>query len=470
MLKIMFITSELIPYYEDTKKSNVMCALPKALRSIGNDVRVIAPRFRTIRGRRAALRDISRLKSIPIPFAGQSYKADIKSGFIPNSHVQIYFIDYTDFYDREGVYGGNEGLYEDNFKRFAFLVYAGLIAEKTLGWKPDVVHCCGPFLSLAPLIIRKNPLIQVDYARVKLVLHIGPESESKEAKVPLSDLGFLENNVTTYVNLPLDGLKCADLVLTNIDCMGSRIKGLNIHPWLDGVDIEHWNPEVDSALVHKYGLENVEVGKMRNRLALQHQLGWEDAETHSPLAVMWLSSLTPETIGILKNIENDLAGLPMRWVIVGDSSQSKDLGLRLTKQWGKPVVNIETNNERLLRLALASADMLILPDPKVFGKPNPFAALPYGTVPIVCKNEDITLPFKEYEPHCEDGCGFSFPASDYKKMVEMMDRALTLYNDHERWLSIQRRAMKTDCSWRQSARKLVELYNLTPLRPESFAK
>ena len=55
--------------------------------------------------------------------------------------VDLYLVDYPEFFDREGLYGDAYHAYEDNGERFSFFSGAVLSAIQTLGMQPDVIHC-----------------------------------------------------------------------------------------------------------------------------------------------------------------------------------------------------------------------------------------------------------------------------------------------------------------------------------------
>ncbi|MBM3325834.1 MAG: glycogen synthase [Calditrichaeota bacterium] len=468
MLKIMYITGELIPYLNVGQFGDATCALPRALKSIGNEVRVIAPRYRAVRGRRAGLRDIYRLKSMSVPFGSETIPAAVKSGFIPRSHVQIYFVEQREFYDRPGIFGEDSGVYADNARRYAFLIHAGLQAELTLGWMPDIVHICGRFLTAAPFIIRRCAAFKSKLAAAKIILQMGKPEDFTSMNIPASELGFTDGEIEPFVALPQTGLECADLVLSDVECPAAKALGINVRYWQEGIDGEKWNPDADPALARNYRYEDVEAGKAANRAALQRRLGWREAEDRTPLGVMWLHSLTPETLDMVRQVKGELAELSLQWVVVGEAGPSREIAQSLNGNLAPSVATVAPTDENLLHLTLAGADMLLVPNAKMPSQPNPFAALPYGAVPIVCCDQDTHLPFKDYEPQLDDGCGFSFPAFDRRKMVEAMTRAAAYWRDRDRWIALQRRAMKTDCSWRQAARRLTELYASAPaLKPTS---
>ncbi|MDZ7797377.1 MAG: glycogen/starch synthase [Candidatus Marinimicrobia bacterium] len=62
------------------------------------DVRVFLPRYGYISERKYILREVIRLKEIRVTIDGEEQISSVKSAFIPDSRVQVYFHIYPDFY------------------------------------------------------------------------------------------------------------------------------------------------------------------------------------------------------------------------------------------------------------------------------------------------------------------------------------------------------------------------------------
>jgi len=60
---------------------------------------------------------------------------------LPGSNVEVYFIDYEQYYGRKDPYNYEDGTgYIDNDNRFIFLSKAALQLSKLLSFKPDIIH------------------------------------------------------------------------------------------------------------------------------------------------------------------------------------------------------------------------------------------------------------------------------------------------------------------------------------------
>ena len=87
---------------------------------------------------------------------------------------------------------------------------------------------------------------------------------------------------------------------------------------------------------------------------------------------------------------------------------------------------------------------------------NQLYSLRYGTVPIVRATGGLQDTVRDAaEP---DGNGIKFAEYTRAALVEAVRRAVELFGDRERWMSLQRSGMATDPSWDVSAREYVKVY------------
>ena len=59
---VLFVTSEVFPYSKTGGLADISNSLPQALNSLGNDVRIISPKYGQLDERRLQIHEIKRLK------------------------------------------------------------------------------------------------------------------------------------------------------------------------------------------------------------------------------------------------------------------------------------------------------------------------------------------------------------------------------------------------------------------------
>ena len=96
-LKVLFATYEVAPFVKLGGLGDVAGSLPKALKKLGVDIRVIAPKYLIIK-------PANKIKPVNCKSGLKVY-----SSKLPNSTVPIYFIKHKHF-DGQKVFGYNNGL------------------------------------------------------------------------------------------------------------------------------------------------------------------------------------------------------------------------------------------------------------------------------------------------------------------------------------------------------------------------
>ena len=71
--------------------------------------------------------------------AGAPLFAALHEGELPGG-VPVYMLEHDALYDREGIYGDEDGDFGDNARRYAALSAAALQFGGHLGWRPDIYH------------------------------------------------------------------------------------------------------------------------------------------------------------------------------------------------------------------------------------------------------------------------------------------------------------------------------------------
>jgi starch synthase len=89
----------------------------------------------------------------------------------------------------------------------------------------------------------------------------------------------------------------------------------------------------------------------------------------------------------------------------------------------------------------------------------------FGTVPLVRETGGLADTVEDFNPETEKGTGFVFKEYETKTLLKALDRALGVYQNPKLWLQLMQNGMKSDFSWRASAKKYVELYEKVERKP-----
>ena len=134
-LRILVTASEVEPFAKTGGLADVAGALPRALRALGHDVRVLMPSYRGAERHAVDLTTV--VPALQVPIADRVAEGALRHGRSPDG-VPVYFLVNDQYYDRENLYGTGDGDYWDNCERFIFFCRGGLeaVAPSPRGPRP----------------------------------------------------------------------------------------------------------------------------------------------------------------------------------------------------------------------------------------------------------------------------------------------------------------------------------------------
>jgi len=142
------VSSEVAPWAKTGGLADVVGSLPPALRTLGNDVAAVLPRFAAI--------NIKSLKRAAehwwVHLGPAAFELTI---YLAAADFPVFLVDCPELYalDRKGLYGENDKDYPDNHIRFAVLARAALDVARYL-FRTDIFHCHDWQAGLVPAYLR----------------------------------------------------------------------------------------------------------------------------------------------------------------------------------------------------------------------------------------------------------------------------------------------------------------------------
>src|SRR6185369_15839294 len=117
---ILISASEAVPFAKSGGLADVVGSLPRYLRKLGHDVRIVIPRYYSIDRERFALSLLPGVLVVPMGALGNEYCA-VYEGRVPESDIPVYFLEHEGHYGRKGLYDVDNAEFHDNDRRFIFL-------------------------------------------------------------------------------------------------------------------------------------------------------------------------------------------------------------------------------------------------------------------------------------------------------------------------------------------------------------
>ncbi|MBI1804027.1 MAG: glycogen/starch synthase [Ignavibacteriae bacterium] len=237
-IDILFVASEAGPFIKSGSIGELAGTLPKIVKTMGHDIRVMLPGYGFINNRRFQIHNLLRMKDIAIPIGNSTERANIKSSYLnsENQKVLVYFLANERYFSREGLYFHPETkkYFPDNDERFIFFCRGVLETLKRLHWQPQIIHCIDWQSGLIPAylssIYKNDPYfrnVKTVFTVCSLASHASfPKDSYEKSGLPSGMLGT-NGLYSEKLNFLRAGLAYADLVTT----FGTKAeKGIRIAP------------------------------------------------------------------------------------------------------------------------------------------------------------------------------------------------------------------------------------------------
>jgi starch synthase len=470
-LKVLIVASEVSPYAKSGGLGDVTGSLPKALKAAGVDVRVVFPKYRTIK--EDYLRSCEYISSFDVTLDWRVQKADIFT--INSAVVPTYMIGNDYYFGRGGYYG-----YGDDNERFAFFCKASIEFLDYIDFIPDVIHCndwqTGPISIYVKDVYSKLKYfsdIKTLYT-IHNIQYQGIFGKDTLRMMDLNDGYYVDDKMEFHnmVNYMKAGLLYSDMVTTVSETYAKEIQtpqyayGLDgvlqcrnqyLRGIVNGIDYSLNDPATSTKIYKNFDVNSLE-NKVQNKVALQQELGLPVREDVPMLAI--ISRLVDQKgINLVLQAANELLYKDVQLVILGTGDSHyegifKDLGYRYPDKVSANILFDDTLAQKIY----ASSDIFLMPslfEPCGLGQ---LFAMSYGTIPVARATGGLVDTIKHYNYETGEGTGFLFNDYDCGGLMWGINEALNLYADKDRWKGIVKNAISERFSWEDSANKYIELY------------
>jgi len=400
-MKIIFLSSEIVPFASSGGLGDVCAALPKALARQGVEVIRMMPLYKDIDRAQFQLEKCD--VELHIPLGPAWYYGTVWVQRF--EHVTTYFIHSEEFFERQGLYGHAGHGYADNFERFLFFQKAVVKLIDAWNLQPDLVHCNDWQTGLVPMFLyhgtdgtfRKGK--EKTLFTIHNLAHQGWAPEEKFYMTSLPDSCYTMKTLEFYgeINVLKGGLVGASAINAvsptyakeiQTPRFGCKLDGVLrerkpvLHGILNGIDYSRWNPETDKYLVETYSSDDLS-GKAACKHALQVAAGFKPS-SGSPVLGMVTRLTTQKGIDLLVDSIERIIKTKAQLIVLGTGDPYYEQAcLEWARRWPKQVCSwIEFSNEKA-HLIEAGADIFMMPSEFEPCGQNQLYSMRYGTVPLV---------------------------------------------------------------------------------------
>ncbi len=473
-MKVLFATSEAAPFIKTGGLGDVAGSLPKVLCKKGVDTRVILPLYRCMPEH--FKKDLEYIGHIYIDIAWRKqYCGVFKLNF---GGVLYYFIDNEFYFNGDKPY---DHIHLDA-EKFVFFSKAVLSVLPTIGFRPDVIHCNDWQTAAVPVLL-DNFYDNEFYRGIKTVMTVHNLrfqgrwgiDEIKDV-LGISDYYFTDDKLEFYkdANLLKGGLVYANKISTVSETYAKEIMGAEYGEGLDGImrargadlvgivngiSYEDWNSRTDKFIPFNYNMRNIFKEKVKNKLALQEELGLEVNPDRMLIGIV--SRLTDQKgFDLVAQAMDRLIESGAQLCILGTGDeQYENLFRHYAWQHPQSVAACIYFSNEMSHKVYAACDTFLMPSRFEPCGLSQLISLKYGTVPIVRETGGLKDTIIAYNEYTGEGNGFSFANYDANDMLNVIYYAMDIYyNKKPQWHKIMLAGMKSDYSWDVSADKYIDMY------------
>jgi starch synthase len=217
-LKLYYLSAEVAPFSETYELATFSRKITSKLHDKEDvDIRVSQPKYGYVSERKYILREVIRLKDIPVMFNEEKHIINMKSCFIPETRVQVYFMENNPLYKSlpDLIYKARNGrIFSDIDERFAFFALSAIDTLTSLFWAPDVFICNDWQTSFLPILLREQYKQEEFYSNMKSVYIIHSVNDyRKYSKKTYDMLGLTPGESGELIDNHICAIENADLTI-----------------------------------------------------------------------------------------------------------------------------------------------------------------------------------------------------------------------------------------------------------------
>ncbi len=478
-MKVLLVSSEVSPFAKTGGLADVTGALPKELEKLGVEVKIMMPDYRMINKDDFKIEKTGHDFNVPIG-------AEKKSGTLSKSKIgrkmDIFFIGNEEYFDRDCLYGDENGDYRDNLQRFTFFCRGVLEALKLIDWKPDIIHCHDWQTGLVPAYLKtiyQNEPFYQGISTIFTIHNLAYQGNFPRQLYHVTGLSWKEfalEKIEFFGNFSLikAGIVYSDIITTVSETyskeiqtkeFGYRFEGVlewrakDLYGIINGIDYTVWNPKTDPLIEMVYSLKTVKNKAINKEKLLEINELPIIKKERVPLIGMISRLDIQKGLDLVEECIEELMDFNLQLVILGTGKKKFQQILKsISEKYPEKIALNLKFDEALAHLIYAGADIFLMPskyEPCGLGQ---MISMKYGTVPIVHKTGGLADTVKEFDLNDKSGNGFVFDVYLPGELVSAVERAVNLYKDKKVWRIFISNCMKSDFSWKASAKKYTDLY------------
>ncbi len=472
MPNVLLASAECVPLSKTGGLADVVGTLPKALKKLGIEARVITPYHRCIKEKYA-----DQVEHMFYFYSRMGWRnAYVGLEKLVLDGITFYLIDNEQYFGDVLYRGGNaEG------EQYSFFCRAVLDVIPNLDFSVDIIHCNDWHTAMMPMLAHTQYRGWVqDKIKYLLTIH-NIKFQGRYSFEFVQDLLEVDRSYYTSEYLEQDGcanfLKAgcvfADRINTVSPSYAKEImtpeysEGLDgilnarsaqLTGILNGIDTAVFNPGKDPVLPARYDRGHLK-GKAQCKAALQEQMGLE-VRPDVPIFAMVTRMTSQKGFDLVACVLDDLMSREdMQFMLLGSGEERFENFMRgAESRYRGKVCSYIGYNEDLAHLVYAGSDFFLMPSRFEPCGLSQMIAMRYGCIPIVRETGGLKDSVRPYNRFTGEGTGFTFANFDAWEMRDIIRSALSCYRNDEVMHGLINYAMQENFSFDLSAEEYARHY------------
>lgn len=469
-IKVLFVTSEALPFCATGGLADVCGSLPKFIRNSYKDIdiRVILPLYSSIPDEYR--NKFEKVGETNVTLAWRKIYCGIFKYNIGN--LTYYFIDNEYYFKRDHQQYG----FNDDCERFAFFSKAVIEILPIIDFIPNIIHCNDWQTGLIPVYIKTNYIFDNRYNNIKCIFNIhNLQYQGRFSVDYIKDIIGIEKQYSKILeydkdlNIMKGAIVCSDKVITVSPTYAQEIKtndnylapiisqySYKIMGILNGLDGEFYNPKTDKFIYNNYDFESLET-RRHNKEELQKVFGLE-VDANIPMIGIVTRMPKHKGMDLIKQAMEEIVQSNVQFVGVGEGDKEYEdyfkylnykypskvhVSLGFSIEWGRKIYS--------------AIDILLMPSLTEPCGLSQMIASRFGAVPLVRETGGLKDTIKDFG--CKDGGnGYTFANFDANDFKYSIRRALEDYKNKEEWKKKIKIVMDKDFGWDKTAQNYIVIY------------
>lgn len=472
-MKILFATSEAVPFCKTGGLADVAGSLPQALAEAGNEVEVILPLYQRVADKWKDQMEF--ICHIEVPLGWRRVYCGLFR--LDKDGVIWYFVDNEYYFKRDALYG-----HYDDGERYGFFSRAIVSLMPAMQFMPEVIHCNDWQTALVPIYLKDECVRWPEIRGIKTVFTVhNIEYQGRYGKETLEDLfglapGWFADGTIAMdgdVNLLKGALMTCDAITAVSPTYAQELRyaffahGMEsviqrnagkVYGVLNGINMDRYDPAKGEGIQYKFSVKNMG-GKAKNKAYLQKQMGLAE-NPDVPIIGIVSRLVSHKGLDLIQRVFDQIMGMNCQFVVLGSGDWNYEQFFEQKRgQYEGRMGLFRGYNEELANAIYAGADLLLMPSKSEPCGLAQMIAMRYGTVPIVRETGGLKDTVHPYEAWCGAGNGFTFADYNSGDMLYVIRQAVELYYDKpNEFANLRRAGMTEDFSWGRSAEAYNAIY------------